>query len=829
MTKNSDYIEHIDFLRAISVIFVILFHLGNPLIPGGFLGVDVFFVISGFLITRNINKELLHTGKFNLKNFYIRRIRRLIPSLFLMFLFTFILGFLIFPPSLFTGLIESMFFSSFAASNFYFLSQTNYFDVSANLKPLLHTWSLAIEEQFYLFYPLTFLLLFKILKKAKYIIFALVTIFLLSLIFNFISSEGYISEKFIGYFISDPNFSDSLISLQFFFLPFRVFEFVIGGLLVFISFKGKILKNYLNLLGLVIIIISVFCFSSETEYMSTLNLFPCIGAALFICNEPNEFISKIYNLNIFKITGKISYTLYLFHWPIIVFYSFIYGFEFTVIENILLLLAMFLISYIVYNYFETPLRAYKNKPLLISNHGLISLILLCIIIISNIKTSVINSDGWVWRVDNKKIENLKLFEDPKKYQIKNWGAAGYEKYGFLGKLEKRNSIDMIWMGDSHAGHYSFGLDSIMVKKHKKKTFMSYKISTLHLPDIIHKRIDSTKTKSHLNSLIRLINSNPKTPVFISHFWNGEMASTKVKNSKTNSYENFKIDSTGYKELCEKIVQFSKILSKRDIIIIGENPFKSKHDLSYVDNLLVPKYFSNMNPQSYFTPSAHSFAINSYFRDYFNKFTNIHFINPSDVFCEDNMCIEQENGEIYFSDKDHLSKLGSLKVIKSIEKKLLKFINKSATNSTGNNINIVDIDTNNSSESNFIEPNQIINHNSKKLKFKNWYGPEAKHRWSCDNYSELIFNIKDKKKFKGTIEINHDVLGKQVVKILLNDSIIYNNNISGRNKKLTLYFTPKSLNNMTKNTLRFEYSNPMQPRNSKDRRVLALAFKNIIIN
>ena len=251
--------------------------------------------------------------------------------------------------------------------------------------------------------------------------------------------------------------------------------------------------------------------------------------------------------------------------------------------------------------------------------------------------------------------------------------------------------------------------------------------------------------------------------------------------ETGEYDNFSVDTIGYRKVCEKIVAFSKSISSRDIIIIGENPYKSNHDLSYIDNLLIPKYFSNSTASSIFKPVEATFEINSYFDSFFANYTNISFINPANIFCEGEECLEQEKGKIYFSDKDHLSKMGSVKAIKAIEKKLLKYI--VATE--------------------YIKPNQVVNHKSSKLNFVGWYNPEKLHRWSQGNSAEIKFKIGNKKEFKGEIEFNMGVYKNQEVKFLLNDSIIGEENLKGFKKILKISFNPSILNN-TDNSLKFEF-------------------------
>ena len=432
MSKRLKYIHHIDFLRAIAVLLVILFHLDIQLFKGGFIGVDVFFVISGFLISRNIKHELHTSGGVGFKNFYMGRVRRLLPTLFLVIFLTFICGFLLLPPSLFSGFVKSMFFSSFASSNFYFLSETSYFDVTASLRPLLHTWSLGLEEQFYLIFPMAFVLLLKIFKKNWAMLTVLILLIIVGLVLNISVSRGFLNESLIASFISGKQFSENISSIQFFLLPFRAFEFLLGALIIFLpSFVNKlsVLKTLLNLLGLLLIVLSAIVFGKGTSYMSTLNIIPCIGASLFIANAPSFKVAHFYGLPVFKILGKISYTLYLFHWPIIVFYNFLNGDKTNILENLLLVVVMVTISYFVYYKYENPLRIRDPKLQVISNNGLIGMLLLCLIIISNIKVDVANNNGWFWRVDKKTLSNLKAFENPVEYNTKNWGAAGYGDYG----------------------------------------------------------------------------------------------------------------------------------------------------------------------------------------------------------------------------------------------------------------------------------------------------------------------------------------------------------------------------------------------------------------
>lgn len=437
-----------------------------------------------------------------------------------------------------------------------------------------------------------------------------------------------------------------------------------------------------------------------------------------------------------------------------------------------------------------------------------------------VKLNAVNNNGWLWRIDEGNRELISKLENPVEYNRQNWGAAGYKDFGYIGDI-KDMSPSMIWIGDSHAGHYSFGLDSIMVKKNRKPIFMSYGVNTIHLPEIIHKRTDSAVIKKHMKKLLSIIERYPGTPVVISHFWNGELSVTRGKDPRTNTYIDFTQNAKGYELLCKKILKFRDLIGDREIIVIGENPFKSKNDLSYVEELMKPKYFSSNSVSSHFSPSKLEFAINTYFESFFKRENKIHFINPSEIFCEAGSCIENESGQIYFSDKDHLSKEGSLKAIAWMEDELLKF----AKSSIGQNLTpkpaLDEILTT-------LELNETISHNSSKVGFSRWYNPEPEHIWSSGESSRITFNVKDKNVYKGEIKLNVGILYEQNIKVFVNNSLIGDQTASGWKTELFFTFNPRILKNSS-NTIEFQYSNPRLPPNENDRRVLAMALRTININ
>lgn len=674
------YLDHIDSLRALAVLLVLLFHLDITLFKGGFLGVDVFFVISGFLITRNITHEYRTTHAFNFSRFYYRRVKRLLPSYFLTSIFVFILGFLLLSPSDFIGLTDSIFAGSIAMSNFYFLGESGYFDTAAKLKPLLHTWSLSVEEQYYFIWPLTLFLFLRVFRKIKtYILILILSI--IAIVATFYINANGVSDRVLEFFSTHPESTTDLQSLLFYLLPFRSFEFLMGALLVFIPeihLKSEKIKALIISTGFLLIILPGMLFDDKLTYLSILNIIPCLGISMLIIAPQTKYFNWFFYNQLLRNIGDASYTIYLFHWPIVVYYKHLYDRPLTFVSGLVLFSLSIGISLIVYKYYETPFRrnTLKNIKLDYAKMGFIFLIF-----IGGswaIKKDVTNNEGWIWRLDDK---NLALIEEigvPIKYHYTHWGGADYKFDSEIeNKQHPKDDIDMVWLGDSHSGHFAAGLDSVFVKKHGMKVHISY-VSCFVLPDMISTNDKCTlDADSVLNAKIKLLEENPDAPLVLSYYWRFRLFSNCLAIDEKTGEEidpNLLERKNGYQLLCEKIEKFRNIVGKdRKIIVIGESPVR-QGNLNYIDKLLKPDYLSFISPVSNtFKEEQSAIDMNNYMRDYFKNLHNFYFINPSEPFCDDGTCISQVGNKIYFSDVDHFSKVGSVYVMEYFEDTLLKIM------------------------------------------------------------------------------------------------------------------------------------------------------------
>lgn len=335
---NSNYRNEINGLRAIAIISVIFFHAGFDFFSGGFLGVDIFFVISGYLIT-NIIYVNYFNQTFNIFEFYEKRLRRIIPALFIIILlFIPICFFALYPRDL-RDFGQSLFSLGYFLSNIYFWYRSGYFDTNSELRPLLHTWSLSLEVQFYILFPL--LLIFII--RSKKLIFLLSMLVIISFAFAKINS------------FSNP-------SINFYFLISRLWQFLLGSI-VFIMLEKKVyaikfLKNF-NILGLILILLSILFIKKNTITPSLNSVLVTVGTCMILfCSNPKNLINLFLSNKFFTFIGSISYSLYLWHFPFFSIANYKGINEANEIKWLIILITIAL-SFLTYVFIEKPFRSKK--------------------------------------------------------------------------------------------------------------------------------------------------------------------------------------------------------------------------------------------------------------------------------------------------------------------------------------------------------------------------------------------------------------------------------------------------------------------------------------
>ena len=346
------YRPEIDGLRAIAVGAVILYHskitiLGHQPFKGGFIGVDIFFVISGYLITSIILKELITTGSFSFKHFYERRVRRILPVLLFVMLVSLPFAWMYSLPNDLVNFSKSIFYSIGFSSNIYFYHSGFEYRIEGLKNPFLHTWSLSVEEQFYIFFPIILIVTFKYFRK--YLIHILIFGFIVSLGLAEWSSRNYPSASF-------------------YFLHTRMWELLAGSILAYFEIqKGHRSDNKrFNLIfpftGIVLIGHSFLFFNDEIFHPSYYTLSPIIGVCLIIWfSQEDELITKILSTKLFVGIGLISYSLYLWHYPVFVFAIKLIDIEVNIFIKILIGVLIFILSFGSYHFIEKPFRETKIK------------------------------------------------------------------------------------------------------------------------------------------------------------------------------------------------------------------------------------------------------------------------------------------------------------------------------------------------------------------------------------------------------------------------------------------------------------------------------------
>ena len=328
------YREEIDGLRALAVIPVMLFHAGFELFGGGFVGVDVFFVISGYLIT-TILIEDIENKRFSIINFYERRARRILPALFFVIYACIPFAWMWMDLSQMRDFSQSLVAVSIFASNILFWTESGYFAGAAEEKPLLHTWSLAVEEQYYLLFPIFLILAWRFGKNSVFWI-----IVLMSASSLLLSEWGWRNASIANFYLA----------------PARAWELFAGSIAAFMVQKQGVQKNnLLSLIGLTAIIFSILAYDENIPFPSVYTLVPVLGVTLIVIYaKKGTLVAKMLSTKLFVGIGLISYSAYLWHQPLFAFAR-ITGNRETILSVILFFLS-FVFAYLSWKYVENRLE-----------------------------------------------------------------------------------------------------------------------------------------------------------------------------------------------------------------------------------------------------------------------------------------------------------------------------------------------------------------------------------------------------------------------------------------------------------------------------------------
>ena len=451
------YRREIDGLRAVAVLPVILFHAGLSAFGGGFVGVDVFFVISGYLITSIILIERSE-GNFSIARFYERRARRILPALFLVLFSCVFAAWLWLPPKDMVSFCKSLIAVSFFGSNFLFWSESGYFDLAAELKPLLHTWSLAVEEQFYLLFPL---------------------------LLGLVSSRGARSLRgriaLLGIFsLAAAQVETSTHPMAaFYLLPTRGWELLIGAWVALYRInrpqraKDTALWAFVydtsSLVGLALVIGSVFVFDKETPFPSVYALVPTVGTALFILFADGRTIAgRLLSLRWFVGAGLVSYSAYLWHYPLFAFARHASVAVPGIGTFSILSVLAFVLAYLSWRFVEQPFRTREQ----VTPKTVVAFSLLGIVCFSSFGLVGILTDGFaVVRLtpEMKKVMDVMSMSPRRKECLYEPGVSGPK----IPCVHNEGKITWAVLGDSHASELAWVLgQSIKERGEALKQFSS---------------------------------------------------------------------------------------------------------------------------------------------------------------------------------------------------------------------------------------------------------------------------------------------------------------------------------------------------------------------
>ncbi|HCJ8430546.1 TPA: acyltransferase [Escherichia coli] len=604
--SNKTFRTDITGLRALAVVSVITYHFNHSYLPGGFVGVDVFFVISGFLMTSIIFSRI-DDERFSLLGFYYDRVKRIIPALSIICLSVLIIGFLIAEPLTYQLIGKHAFSSILFFSNYTYMGESGYFDADAYSKYLLHTWSLSVEWQFYILYPLIIIGVRRFFSRR-----AAKSIILLLTIISFIYCVYQASAS---------------VEKAYYMTYARSWELLVGGLAYLYGFE-LIKKNAVifEAIGVIAIIISFFLIDSNTLWPGYYTLLPVAGAFLVLSSNNNN---TILSGSIIQSIGMWSYSAYLIHWPLIV----ILKKEGIYIPFVAYFPIVLLLSYILFICVERK-----------RSFGARHIFFFVIVIALSYYVSV---NGVNWRVSEK----FQLTRQ--QYRNQNEGHMGIGTSNNVQYFNSNeNNFDYILIGNSFARHYFYYIEKEKLKV--ASLALDGCTSTHNYYSSFNKEMCENRYQMEIN----FINKHPGKPIIISRHWPGLGRGTYDRINHTNlPYQDFD------KLMIGEINQFLADINhtKHNVYLVGATPGSSKvmFECLAQSELPINRVISALKgtecgPKEEYKP----LRINELLKQRSAKADNLYYIDTSIPLCKNGMCDVVINGTPVYTDTAHMSKVGS---------------------------------------------------------------------------------------------------------------------------------------------------------------------------
>lgn len=636
------YRADIDGLRAVAVLSVLLYHVGSGFFSGGYVGVDIFFVISGYLITTIIVREV-DAGAFSIARFYERRARRILPALTAVVLATLVAGGFLLTPSRFKELGESAVATALFSSNVLFHLTSGYFDGPAEAKPLLHTWSLAVEEQYYIFFPLLLLLIARC-GARRY--------------FTWLLGLGALS------FLACVVITRIDASAAFYLIPTRAWELFIGSVLslgVFPVPAARSTREISSVLGAALIVWAVCLYTSETVFPGIAAALPTLGSALIIYagTGGSSIVSRILCLRPLVFVGLVSYSLYLWHWPVIVFAKLYLIEPPDAVERALIVMASLALAVLSWRWVEAPFRTKKvlarTGPML-GAAGATLTVLLC----SGLALWM--SGGLPHRASTRVVGDA----DP---SWDHWGACedALDRRGSLRDLcdlgASRDEPSFVLWGDSHARALAAGVSLSAAGHGVRGKFIA---SPACPPLLGVDRPGRTSCSQFNQSVLRMLSRAPEIKTVVlgarwalsaegkryAHESGTDVTLVDLEAADTARLPNYVVFETGLARTIDALHRLGK-----QVVLVGTIP-----EVGYdVPSAYMVAQVTGRDANAIVSPALADYRVRTrHVAAVFARVarrTPVSFVDPSRYLCT-SRCLVVRAGRPMYRDDDHLSTYGS---------------------------------------------------------------------------------------------------------------------------------------------------------------------------